>query len=119
MNLDGGLFFEASSDGQVKIYNKFPDFTHKVTPPNSRRGSAPRSHALSPDDAMPQQSGNAIWVFLAKSLPTSADQPFVVEKLVDTHMVHARRVLATGDFGNAFKRLPVMGKYIAGLVEGK
>ncbi|KAL2834230.1 FAD dependent oxidoreductase [Aspergillus cavernicola] len=131
MNLDEGFFFEASIDGQVKICNEFPGFTHKVTLPDGRETSEPRSHAQNPGDTIPHQSRREIRELLAKTMPRFKDRPFVTEKvcwctdtrdrnwLVDVHPVHSRLVLATGDSGNAFKMLPVMGKYIGDLVEGK
>lgn len=39
--------------------------------------------------------------------------------LLDVHPKHPRLLVATGDSGVAFKMLPVMGKYISDLVEGK
>ncbi|KAL3462741.1 FAD dependent oxidoreductase [Aspergillus heterothallicus] len=131
MNLDEGFFFEASSDGQVKICNEFPGFTHKISLSDGRHVSVPRSHAQNPGDSIPHQSRKAMRELLAKTIPEFKNRPFVVEKvcwctdtqdrnwLVDTHPEHARLVLATGDSGSAFKMLPVMGKYISDLVEGK
>lgn len=102
-----------------------------MTLPDGRQASVPRSHAQHPKDTIPRQSRKEIRKLLAKTIPRFKDRPFVVEKvcwcadtrdrnwLVDVHPVHTRLLLATGDSGNGFKMLPVMGKYIADLVEGK
>ncbi|KAK5041969.1 hypothetical protein LTR13_001774 [Exophiala sideris] len=131
MNLEEGFFFEPSEDGQIKICNEFPGFTHKVTLADGRKASEPRSNAQNPEDTIPHQSRREIRDLLAKTIPQFKDRPFVVEKvcwcadtrdrnwLLDVHPHHPRLVVATGDSGSAFKMLPVMGKYISDLVEGK
>ncbi|KAL2438535.1 L-saccharopine oxidase [Exophiala dermatitidis] len=130
MNLEEGFFFEPSTDGQIKICNEFPGFTHNVTLPDGRQTSEPRSHAQNPSDSIPHQSRKEIRQFLAKTVPQFKDRPFVTEKvcwctdtndrnwLLDVHPAHPRLMVATGDSGVAFKMLPVMGKYISDLVEG-
>ncbi|KAL6246902.1 hypothetical protein RBB50_006209 [Rhinocladiella similis] len=131
MNLEEGFFFEPSEDGQIKICNEFPGFTHKVTLADGRETSEPRSHAQNPGDTIPHQSRKEIRDLLAKTLPQFKDRPFVTEKvcwctdtrdrswLLDVHPKHPRLIVATGDSGNAFKMLPVMGRYISDLVEGR
>ncbi|KAK5211068.1 hypothetical protein LTR41_003680 [Exophiala xenobiotica] len=131
MNLEEGFFFEPSDDGQIKICNEFPGFTHRLTLLDGRPTSQPRSQAQNPGDTIPHQSRTEIRQFLAKTIPKFKDRPFVTEKmcwctdthdrnwLLDVHPKHPRLIVATGDSGVAFKMLPVMGKYISDLVEGK
>jgi glycine/D-amino acid oxidase-like deaminating enzyme len=130
-SLSTGFFFEPSDDGQIKICNEFPGFTHKVTLADGRETSEPRSHAQNRGDSIPHQSRREIRRLLAKTVPRFQDRPLVAEKvcwctdthdrnwLLDVHPDHPRLVLATGDSGHAFKVLPVIGRYDADLVEGK
>ncbi|KIW60330.1 hypothetical protein PV05_00557 [Exophiala xenobiotica] len=114
MNLEEGFFFEPSDDGQIKICNEFPGFTHRLTLPD---GSKQVIRDPSPETL---------------ETPYHISRgPFVTEKmcwctdthdrnwLLDVHPKHPRLLVATGDSGVAFKMLPVMGKYISDLVEGK
>lgn len=99
--------------------------------PDGRTISVPRSHASNPTDTIPGECRAAIRALLARTIPRFQDRPFVVEKicwctdtmdrnwLIDQHPQHPRLVVATGDSGNAFKMLPVIGRYIGDVVERK
>ena len=125
-----GFFFEPDAEGQVKVCNEFPGFTHMTILPNGRTVSVPRSHAVHPADSIPTHSRAEIRALLSRTVPRFKDRPFVVEKvcwctdtmdrnwLIDIHPAHHRLVVATGDSGNGFKMLPVIGTYISDLVEG-
>lgn len=115
----------------MKICNEFPGFTNVETVADGRKVSVPRSHAVNPSDSIPTESRNEVRSLLSRTLPRFNERPFVLEKicwctdtidrnwLIDIHPVYDRLIVATGDSGNAFKMLPVIGKYIGDLVEGK
>lgn len=126
-----GFFFEPDGEGQVKICNEFPGFTNFETVADGRSVSVPRSHATNPSDRIPNKSRDEVRSLLSRTIPRFSGHSFVVEKvcwctdtmdrnwLVDVHPVHDRLIIATGDSGNAFKMLPVIGKYIGDLVQGR
>jgi sarcosine oxidase / L-pipecolate oxidase len=131
MNVEEGFFFEPNKEGRIKFCNEFPGFTYKVTLPSGRSTSRPRSHAQHPGDTIPAKSRGEIRALITKTVPQFKHRPFVEEKvcwctdtmdrkwLIDVHPQHPRLILATGDSGNAFKMLPVIGKYIGDVVEGR
>jgi glycine/D-amino acid oxidase-like deaminating enzyme len=126
-----GFFFEPSEEGQIKICNEFPGFVNMETLPDGRQTSKPRSNAQNPTDTIPDRCRKEIRELLAKTIPRFKDRPFVIEKicwcadsmdrnwLISKHPRHHRVVIATGDSGVGFKMLPVIGRYIGDVVEGK
>lgn len=131
MNYDIGFFFEPNDKGLIKLLNETPGFTYKQTLPDGRETSIPRSHAQNPTDTIPTMCIDAMRVLLSKTLPRFQSRDLLAPKvcwcadtmdrewLLTPHPVHERLVMGTGDSGNAFKQLPVIGKYIGDIVQGK
>lgn len=124
----------------LKLCNEFPGFTHltPARPFGSDPGSAssplisvPRSHADHPTDTIPASSLSDIRALIRTCLPHLRDRPLINQAMCwCTDMPDARwllcehprwrnLVLATGDSGHTFKMLPVVGREVVDLIEGK
>lgn len=126
-----GFFFEPNDKGLIKLLNETPGFTHKVHLPDGREASVPRSHAQNPGDSIPTMCVDAMRTLLSKTLPQFQSRELLDAKvcwcadtmdrewLIGIHPNHPRLVLGTGDSGNAYKMLPVIGRYIADVVQGR
>ena len=126
-----GFFFEPNDKGIIKLLNETPGFTHKQVLPDGREASVPRSHAQNPKDTIPTICVQAMRTLLSKTLPQFQSRELLDAKvcwcadsmdrewLISRHPAHPKLVLAVGDSGNAYKMLPVIGKYIADLVQGR
>jgi sarcosine oxidase/sarcosine oxidase/L-pipecolate oxidase len=127
---------EPSSDGIMKFVNEFEGYTNMSTcrPFGSNEDvkiSVPRSHALHPTDTIPTEGLDAIKKVIETCLPHLADRPvfdtaicwcadsFDGNWLLCEDPRYRGLILATGDSGHTFKMLPLVGKYVADLIEGK
>ncbi|WVW84474.1 hypothetical protein I302_106508 [Kwoniella bestiolae CBS 10118] len=93
--------------------------------------SVPRSHALNPTDTIPEEGEKAIRKVIKTCFPQFADRPLFDKAicwctdsydgnwLLTEDPRYKGLVLATGDCGHTFKMLPIVGKYVADLIEGK
>jgi sarcosine oxidase/sarcosine oxidase/L-pipecolate oxidase len=122
----------------LKLCNEFSGFTH-LTPARPFGGgsssspliSVPRSHADHPTDTIPTSSLSDIHALILTCLPHLQDKPLINQAMCwCTDMPDARwllcehprwrnLVLATGDSGHTFKMLPVVGREVVDLIEGK
>ncbi|GFZ51937.1 hypothetical protein JCM24511_09707 [Saitozyma sp. JCM 24511] len=135
-NSELGFFMEPSSDGIMKFVNEFEGYTNMSTcrPFGSNKDvkiSVPRSHALHPTDTIPTEGLDAIKKVIETCLPHLADRPifdtaicwcadsFDGNWLLCEDPRYRGLILATGDSGHTFKMLPLVGKYVADLIEGK
>lgn len=120
LNLEKGFLFEPDARGEVKICNEFPGYTHC--------DASGLSHPLKREQ-IPLEAERAIRALLAETIPVWQRKDFVWARLcwcVDTpdrrfilceHPDHRGLVLGTGDSGLAFKFLPIVGGWIADVVE--
>ncbi|KAJ6007718.1 FAD dependent oxidoreductase [Penicillium herquei] len=130
-NLELGYFFPPQEDGVFKLaHSQF--ITNVQTDTHSAiRTSIPHTFVQSPTDGLPLEIEATMRRNLRRVFPELADRPFCYTRLcwdadtpdrhflVTPHPVHKRLVLATGGSAHGFKFLPVVGKYVVDLLEGK
>lgn len=126
---------EPSPDGIMKVVNEFEGYTRSaVCRPfgldHDIELSVPRSHALNPTDTIPSEGREAIEKVIQICLPAFAGRQlfdtaicwctdsFDGNWLLCEHPRYKNLILATGDSGHTFKMLPIVGKYVVGLIEG-
>lgn len=127
---------EPSPQGVMKFVNEFEGYTHMAScrpfgADQDIKISVPRSHAIHPTDTIPTEGVEAIRQVIETCLPR-----FNHKILFDTAICwctdsldgnwllcqdprYQNLILATGDSGHTFKMLPIVGKYVADLVEGR
>ena len=120
----------------MKFVNEFEGYTHHTpaTPFGATKSqllSVPRAHALHPSDTIPTEGLDAIQDVIRTCFPAFADRPvfdtalcwctdsFDGNWLLTEDPRYEGVVLATGDSGHTFKMLPIVGRYVADLIEGK
>lgn len=114
LNLDGGFIFEPDSNNELKFCNEFPGYTNfegELSVPLLK-------------DAIPQEAETQMRDFLREVLPKYAEREFSVAKicwctdtpdrhfLIGEHPEISGLVLGTGDSGQGFKYMPIVGHYI-------
>lgn len=114
LNLDFGFIFEPDENNELKFCNEFPGYTHFVG-----KDSVPLFK-----NAIPEEAEEQMRSFLRHVFPKYAEREFSVAKIcwcTDTpdrhflfteHPEHEGLVLGTGDSGQGFKYMPIVGKYI-------
>jgi len=127
---------EPSSDGVMKVVNEFEGYTYRAScrPFGADRDmeiSVPRSHALNPTDTIPTEGARAIRRVIETCLPRLKDKSlfdtaicwctdsFDGNWLLCEDSRYNNLILATGDSGHTFKMLPIVGRYVVDLIEGK
>ena len=120
----------------MKFVDEFEGYTHEATCQpfgldHDVTMSVPRSHALHPTDTIPAKGEKAIRQLIKQCFPHFADRDlfdkaicwctdsFDGNWLLCDDPRYEGLVLATGDSGHTFKMLPIVGKYVVDLVEGK
>ncbi|KAJ5716331.1 FAD dependent oxidoreductase [Penicillium malachiteum] len=130
-NLELGYFFPPQEDGVFKLaQSQF--ITNVQTDTNSAiRTSIPHTFVQSPTDGLPLEIEATMRRNLRRVFPELADRPFCYTRLcwdadtadrhflVTRHPAHKQLFLATGGSAHGFKFLPVVGRYVADLLEGK
>jgi sarcosine oxidase/L-pipecolate oxidase len=133
---DVGFFFEPNEHGVIKVCDEFPGFTRfkqhqPYGAPAPKPVSVPRSHAKHPTDTYPDASEESIKRAVSTFLPRFKDKPLFNRALcwcTDTadsalliceHPRWKNFILATGDSGHSFKLLPIIGKHVVELIEGR
>jgi len=118
LNLDFGFIFEPDENNELKFCNEFPGYTNFVG-----KDSVPLFK-----DAIPEEAEKQMRAFLRQVFPQFAERDFCVAKIcwcTDTpdrhflfskHPEHAGLILGTGDSGQGFKYMPIVGKYIAEII---
>ncbi|KAJ5381277.1 FAD dependent oxidoreductase [Penicillium cataractarum] len=129
-NLELGYFFPPQADGVFKMaHSQF--ITNTRTDKNSNiTTSIPHTFVQAPKDGLPLEIEAQMRCNLRRVLPELADRPFCYTRLcwdadtadrhflVTPHPSHRGLFLATGGSAHGFKFLPVVGKYVADLLEG-
>ncbi|KAL2813606.1 FAD dependent oxidoreductase [Aspergillus granulosus] len=130
-NLELGYFFPPQEDGTFKL-------AHSQFITNTRRDSTsgittsiPHTFVQSPGDKIPVEIERTMRRNLRRVLPELADRQFSYMRLcwdadtadrhflVTPHPNHKKLFLAAGGSAHGFKFLPVIGKYVADLMEGQ
>ena len=120
----------------LKLCNEFPGFTNLQS--HQPFGcsepvmmSIPRSHADHPTDTIPTESLDDIKRLVSRCLPHLKGRPLINQAMCwctdtpDAQWLLCRDprwrgvILATGDSGHTFKMLPVVGRQVVDLIEGK
>ncbi|RAL00323.1 NAD(P)/FAD-dependent oxidoreductase [Aspergillus ibericus CBS 121593] len=130
-NLELGYFFPPQADGVFKMaHSQF--ITNVQTDAESGiTTSIPHTFVQSPQDDLPLEIEAQMRRNLRRVLPELADRPFCYTRLcwdadtadrhflISPHLDHPGLYIAAGGSAHGFKFLPVLGKYIADLLEGK
>lgn len=124
LNLDQGFFFEPDKDNDLKFCNEFPGYINMDKDTNT---SIPVFRNQIPVEAEKQMRN-----FLRQVYPEIAERPFNVAKicwctdtpdrhfLITEHPTYNNLILGTGDSGQGFKYMPIIGKYISQVIlEGR
>ncbi|WWC70583.1 uncharacterized protein I206_104534 [Kwoniella pini CBS 10737] len=135
-NSELGFFMEPSPEGIMKFVNEFEGYTRMATcrPFGAKTDitmSVPRSHALNPTDTIPEEGERAIKDVINTCFPQFSNK-LLFDKAIcwctdsyDGNWLlcddprYNGLILATGDCGHTFKMLPIVGKYVADLIEGR
>lgn len=129
-NLELGYFFPPQEDGIFKMaHSQF--ITNTQTDTNSGiTTSIPHTFIQTPADGLPLEIEATMRRNLRRVLPELADRPFCYTRLcwdadtadrhflVTPHPTHKNLFLAAGGSAHGFKFLPVVGKYVADMLEG-
>lgn len=119
LSYDHGFLFEPDSIGDLKFCNEFPGYINRP----DGADSIPLYK-----DAVPQEAEDYMRAFLKEVFPHLAEREFSVAKicwctdtadrdfLIGTHPDHKGLILGTGDSGQGFKFMPIIGKYISTVV---
>lgn len=130
-NLEMGYFFPPQENGVFKMaHSQF--ITNTRTDANSGiTTSVPHTFVQSPADGLPLEVEAHMRRNLRRVLPELADRPFCYTRLcwdadtADRHFIvaphprHRNLFLAVGGSAHGFKFLPVVGKYVVDMLEGK
>ncbi|KAJ5654149.1 FAD dependent oxidoreductase [Penicillium lividum] len=130
-NLELGYFFPPQSDGIFKMaHSQF--ITNTCKDANSGiTTSIPHTFVQSPADGLPLEIEATMRRNLRRVLPELADRPFSYTRLcwdadtadrnflITPHPAHEKLFLAAGGSAHGFKFLPVVGKYVVDMLEGK
>ncbi|EXJ94141.1 hypothetical protein A1O1_02534 [Capronia coronata CBS 617.96] len=130
-NLELGYFFPPGPDGVFKMaHSQFITNTRR-DPHSGIRTSIPHTFHANPSDDLPLEIERTMRTNLRRVLPDLADRPFTYTRLcwdadtpdrhflVTPHPDHEGLFLATGGSAHGFKFMPVLGRYIADMLEGK
>ncbi|KAJ5281316.1 FAD dependent oxidoreductase [Penicillium angulare] len=129
-NLELGYFFPPQADGVFKMaHSQFITNVRKDKNSNITT-SIPHTFLQAPKDGLPLEIEAQMRRNLRRVLPELADRPFCYTRLcwdadtadrhflVTPHPSHGGLFMATGGSAHGFKFLPVVGKYVADLLEG-
>ncbi|KAK6455240.1 FAD dependent oxidoreductase [Scheffersomyces xylosifermentans] len=120
LNLDEGFFFEPDMEGGLKICNEFPGYINII---DKEKDSVPLYV-----NKIPREADKQIRSFLKQCIPELSNREFDSVKicwctdtpdrnfLIGTHPTINNVILGTGDSGQGFKYMPVIGKYIKDMV---
>lgn len=120
LNLDQGFIFEPDINNDLKFCNEFPGYVNMLKDGNT---SVPLYRNQIPVEAEKQMRN-----FLRQVYPKIAERPFSVAKIcwcTDTpdrhflfgeHPKYSNLILGTGDSGQGFKFIPIVGKYISQII---
>ncbi|KAL4806609.1 FAD dependent oxidoreductase [Aspergillus unguis] len=130
-NLELGYFFPPQEDGTFKLAHSQFITNTRTDPVSTITTSIPHTFTEYPEDNLPREIEQTMRRNLRRVLPELAERPFSFTRLcwdadtadrhflVTPHPVHKRLFLAAGGSAHGFKFLPVVGKYVADLLEGR
>lgn len=119
LNLDHGFFFEPDVKNDIKLCNEFPGYINI----SDNNDSIPVYR-----NQIPKEAENYMRLFIKEVFPSLSTRPFSIAKicwctdtpdrhfLIGTHPDHKGLILGTGDSGQGFKYMPIIGKYISQVV---
>ncbi|KAL2444388.1 L-pipecolate oxidase [Exophiala dermatitidis] len=125
-NLELGYFFPPAQDGVFKTAHS--QFITNTVPKSGV--SIPHTFVENPDDGLPLEIEATMRRNIRRVLPELADRPFSFTRLcwdadtpdrhflITPHPDHKGLFIAGGGSAHGFKFMPVLGKYIADLLEG-
>lgn len=129
-NLELGYFFPPVENGVFKMaHSQFITNTRRDAH-SGIRTSIPHTFQAHPSDDLPLEIEQTMRTNLRRVLPELADRPFSYTRLcwdadtADRHFLiaphpgHAGLFLAAGGSAHGFKFMPILGKYIADMLEG-
>ncbi|GME83209.1 unnamed protein product [Ambrosiozyma monospora] len=118
-NCERGFFFEPDENNEIKICNEFPGYTNL-----NENGESIPFYA----NEIPLEAAKDIRKYLKETMPELSEKPFVKTKIcwitdspdreliITTHPDHGNLVIGSGDSGESFMIMPVIGKYIGKVV---
>jgi sarcosine oxidase / L-pipecolate oxidase len=130
-NLELGYFFPPQDDGIFKMAHSNFIINTATDKTSGIKTSIPHTFIQSPNDDLPLEIEAQMRRNLRRVLPELADRPFCYTRLcwdadtadrhflVTPHPKHTKLYLATGGSAHGFKFLPVLGNYVADMLEGK
>lgn len=126
-NRELGYLFEPDIAGRrLKVAPHGVGYTRYVTPGRS----VPRSQNDYPSDGIPTEDKELVRELLRQCLPTLAERPFIYSRMcwdsdtpdahfrITSHPEHPHLYFAGGGSAHGFKFFPIIGKYVADLLEG-
>lgn len=123
LNIDKGFCFEPDFNGDLKFCNEFPGYINIET----RKGIEGEISIPVYKDSIPKEAELYMRAFLSDVFPKLSNRKFNVTKicwctdtpdrhfLIDEHPNHKGLILGTGDSGQGFKYMPIVGEYIASI----
>lgn len=129
-NLELGYFLPPT-EGVLKMAHSQYIINTITDPTTGITTSVPHTFTEHPSDDLPAEIEAQMRSNLARVIPELSDRPFCYTRIcwdadtVDRHFLisphpdHSNLFLATGGSSHGFKFMPVLGKYIAEMLEGK
>ncbi|KAJ5689125.1 FAD dependent oxidoreductase [Penicillium macrosclerotiorum] len=130
-NLELGYFFPPQADGIFKMAHSQFITNMRTDTSSGITTSIPHTFLQAPKDGLPLEIEATMRRNLRRVLPEFADRPFCYTRLcwdadtvdrhflVTPHPIHQQLFVAAGGSAHGFKFLPVIGKYVADMLEGK
>ncbi|KAI7083425.1 hypothetical protein KC356_g7572 [Hortaea werneckii] len=128
-HFEGGIMFPPQADGIIKI--GAVQFVTNHDPKHRGSPSLPRYRCDHPDDTVPKPVEGRIRAWVGRLTPELAQRLWFETRIcwdadmpdfnfrIDNHPTHQGLSLAVGGSAHGFKFLPVIGKYIVDMLEGK
>ncbi|KAI6873104.1 hypothetical protein KC343_g1408 [Hortaea werneckii] len=128
-HFEGGIMFPPQKDGIIKI--GAVQFVTNCDPKHKGSPSLPRYRCDHPHDTVPKPVEDRIRAWVRQLTPELAERLWFETRicwdadmpdfnfLIDKHPAHQGLSLAVGGSAHGFKFLPVIGKYIVDMLEGK
>ncbi|EOO01388.1 putative fructosyl amino acid oxidase protein [Phaeoacremonium minimum UCRPA7] len=128
-HFEQGILFPPNRDGIIKVATV--NFVTNVEDPEKPGLSLPRFRQDNPRDDVPRKIEGEIRAWMREFVPSLADKPWSETRicwdtdtqdlhfLIDKHPKHKGLYLATGGSAHGFKFLPIIGKYVADMLESK
>lgn len=130
-NLELGYFFPPNKEDVLKVAHSNFVLNTKTDSLTGITTSIPHTFFQNPEDGLPVEIERAMRQNLRRVLPELCDRPFSYTRLcwdadtADRHFLvtkypgHKNLFLAAGGSAHGFKFMPVIGRYIADMLEGK